>query len=997
MNILIVTAHDAVNLSIENVVREFIRRGHNVAIFALRNEKRHIRMFEDLDIPIRPLSELNREKVKEFDCAFCPMDAVASLMFYDIYIFSYNFIFSSRWTTVGGDFMFMQTENRPILQWEDCARMAVGSPKNDTPPLNEDTPKNTMLFVDTGHYPFGETGKLQVANMLLSICKKFPSYKVVVKPRWLPNESNNIHANRIHLYNMISEICSSKIPENLILLDEHLDMQNLIDQSIVVITPGSSAYLEAAMRGKNVLIVTGLTSENCYEVRTDTVWREQFQVFAGSGCLVDYREIEHYLPYGLTCHKEHLKKLGVSNKNVSEKIADVVEDIFSRFLSQGLFPAIEQYSLITYMSDIKADPDLTYSELKRKRMKNRVLVLSRSFDSVVADIDYTEWLDALDEAYQTCPINKNGLDKLWRIMRQRLNDIWLSEADKMMADPIDQSILLQTLYDTGNIDQLLTISPKDILCEAPYHYYLGMIYKSRKRPLAAIEHFCFFLKEANCRSHNQYPQEADWGIRNSYNFIFDIYDGENIDPTEFADLYIALYEQRNVNIVAYKSRKRAHNLLLKTVKKLQEIDPNRAYKCLQLYARGEYHYNIRERDNTIKRLKKDIANIRGAKMYRLNQKFRWFISKLRGGIRCLREHGWRYTIHRTGEHISNHIKGKEPWKIYKVFSEQILEGYKVYSEIVSNSGDDTFIHIAAGGNGDVYLVLQYYTAYINRSFSDKKNVLVSESSSFSSLIDWWNISRAKQLSSDQWRCMICLYMFATNVNIEILHPHIFIRRTGILSYLEGIHGLNFMKLQESVLFDGLSPSKPPLTNDTSELERVFEEHGLVVGKTVVLSPYARSLPPVPQAYWIKLAQKLNDMGWTVCTNAVGSQLPILGTEKIELPFCLMEQFFNMAGYLVSLRSGTDDITHNSSCRRVEVYAEKTIRRSLVASAIECFQYLEHPVIVTIDKIDICIEETIFQLGLCEVIGTDTDQKNVEDELRPERLRLGGYSDGVQNM
>jgi len=128
-----------------------------------------------------------------------------------------------------------------------------------------------------------------------------------------------------------------------------------------------------------------------------------------------------------------------------------------------------------------------------------------------------------------------------------------------------------------------------------------------------------------------------------------------------------------------------------------------------------------------------------------------------------------------------------------------------------------------------------------------------------------------------------------------------------------------------------------------------------------------------------LTQKLNDMGWSVCTNAFGPQLPIPDTEKIELPFCLLEQFFNMAGYLVSLRSGMDDITHNSICKRVEVYAENTVKRSLVVSAIECFSYSDHPIIVSIDNIDICVEETLLQLGLCGSASSGIYQKNTENE------------------
>ena len=74
MRVLLVTVHDAVNLSIENIVRELIFRGHSVVIYATTTEYRHIRMFDDLQIPIKPISALNEKEVEKFDIAFCPMD-----------------------------------------------------------------------------------------------------------------------------------------------------------------------------------------------------------------------------------------------------------------------------------------------------------------------------------------------------------------------------------------------------------------------------------------------------------------------------------------------------------------------------------------------------------------------------------------------------------------------------------------------------------------------------------------------------------------------------------------------------------------------------------------------------------------------------------------------------------------------------------------------------------------------------------------------------------
>lgn len=47
-------------------------------------------------------------------------------------------------------------------------------------------------------------------------------------------------------------------------------------------------------------------------------------------------------------------------------------------------------------------------------------------------------------------------------------------------------------------------------------------------------------------------------------------------------------------------KKRAHNFLPMVAEHLMDTDSERALKCLRIYARWEYHYNIRERDNQIK-------------------------------------------------------------------------------------------------------------------------------------------------------------------------------------------------------------------------------------------------------------------------------------------------------------------------------------------------------------------------------------------------------------
>lgn len=974
MRILVVTAHDAVNLSIENVVKEFLNRGHKVGIYAKRMEHRHIRMFENLNLSIKPVSALNQNEIKKYDCAFCPMDGVDNLTFYDIYIFSYNFIFNNRWATAGGDFMFVQTENRPIIQWEDCARMAVGSPKNDTP-VNEAVSDNTILFIDTGHYPFGLEGKTQLANSLLKICKKVPNYKIIVKPRWLPDENNTIHTSKIHLYNIILEICEGDIPDNLELLYEHRDMQELIDKSVTVITPGSSAYLDAALRGKRILILNGFTSDNSYDIRIDTVWKQQFKDMDDSGCVINFKEIEQYLPYGLKCREEHLNRAVTYRENVSSKIVDVVEYIYSQFLTRKKFPSITVYDFRDYKVSMKVDTSVNYTIIKQKRLKNQALGLSRKFDWVVADVDYRSWLTLLNYSYKTFPITPEGRSALNKQMMDCLYELWVTEKEKLMEDPIDQSMLFQALYIMGKEDVILEFPKEKIQCPGTYYYYLAKIYHNSKCSDTALKYYTVFLEEANSRTFLKYNQENDWGISDAYNCIFSSYNLNNLDASRFVDLTLALYQQRDMTIVSYVNRKRAHNLMPKVAKELADTNPEYALKCLLLYAKNEYHFNIRELNDNIKTLHQDIANIQGSKIYKIYQ----ISNRLRNTIKHLRKQKLKDTIKRAREQINiflknniimRKIKNTGIWKIRKVFNEQIIAGYGMYVDLINEYGKDSFLHVLANSNGDVYLSLQYYMSYINKYFNDCNNIAVSSSSGYLGITNWYGISNAKTITNDQWKELIRLYIFVKNIHLDILHLHIFIRHTGLLAYLEGIHEFTFMSMQEEVLFEDLSSQKPPEDNYAEELQTMFERNGLVLGKTVILSPYTQSLKEVPMEYWVRLANYLKNMGMSVCTNAFGAQKPILNTIKIDLPFCKMTQFLNMAGYFVSCRSGIDDITYSAMCKRVEVFSEKKIQRSLVTDCIGCFAYSEDPIIVGNNNIDECVKLTIHQLGVDKGVNNE---------------------------
>ena len=75
MRIVIAAANDAMNLAIENIVQELIKRGNQVDIFAQNMTEGSIRMFKSMNVPLHPANKLTDAMINEYDFAFCCEDA----------------------------------------------------------------------------------------------------------------------------------------------------------------------------------------------------------------------------------------------------------------------------------------------------------------------------------------------------------------------------------------------------------------------------------------------------------------------------------------------------------------------------------------------------------------------------------------------------------------------------------------------------------------------------------------------------------------------------------------------------------------------------------------------------------------------------------------------------------------------------------------------------------------------------------------------------------
>jgi hypothetical protein len=93
------------------------------------------------------------------------------------------------------------------------------------------------------------------------------------------------------------------------------------------------------------------------------------------------------------------------------------------------------------------------------------------------------------------------------------------------------------------------------------------------------------------------------------------------------------------------------------------------------------------------------------------------------------------------------------------------------------------------------------------------------------------------------------------------------------------------------------------------------------GRTVLMTPYAKSVVPVPSSFWEHIAARYASRGDVVATVVYGDEEPVPGTLALEVPIPQLLDAVEHAGTFISLRSGLCDVVHTARARKVHVFPD----------------------------------------------------------------------------
>lgn len=263
------------------------------------------------------------------------------------------------------------------------------------------------------------------------------------------------------------------------------------------------------------------------------------------------------------------------------------------------------------------------------------------------------------------------------------------------------------------------------------------------------------------------------------------------------------------------------------------------------------------------------------------------------------------------------------WKYFR----RIRRGERVYKRLLQKYGDQIEIYVEHyPGTGDVYITCALLEAWRQKNGINTKYVVTVIGKGAVKIAELLGIENVEVLSQQDTDCLVAFLRFMGSEavkNLIILHYSPAIMYTSVLDMLAGYGGLDFMTMYLSVVFKGVTWDDAAdfsyISPDDEDVTEYFDEKGLLQGKTVVLFPFANTIQDMPVEHWEKLARRLRENGYSVCTNVEPGRPPIPGTCDVFVPYKYIKPFVERAGYAVGLRSGIFDIIADTNCKKFILY------------------------------------------------------------------------------
>lgn len=487
-DILYLLSSDAENLSLVLSYQKLVEKGYQVDCYAPRIDKLSLYPFIRANPDFHCLTTLTPECLNQYHIVVCGRNCFdiphsELLLSYPGTIIADDTCFYEG-HSVYGDVVCVcgvfNLQNVPeFLKDTTCTTGCLKADYSNVTPsaLWEQATgyKQKVLFIESGHFPFGTHGRTLLAQAFCTMVTAHPESFFIMKPRFLEDEVLCAkHHNTDHLYRYIHDEFRNGLPKNLILLDSHAQMNALVMGADVCICTYCSAHIEVVFAQKKLINICDVPSEETADFR-----KNRFSLITDimdmAGCNTSVHALSEALDNPRCASEDYVKKVNQSSTDAMDAFVAVVENVLNG--KQKLHPR----------TVIAENRFLGYALKKISYLENRL-------------DDYTigsRLLSTLRGLYAGETDHAGRIESLVQLLRDFMFQYIYDNLDLIQKNDLQRAFIIRYLADALPEEEaaqlaeaILRTSTAD---DASYFYYHAIREWKQNNYQTAAEHILRFL------------------------------------------------------------------------------------------------------------------------------------------------------------------------------------------------------------------------------------------------------------------------------------------------------------------------------------------------------------------------------------------------------------------------------------------------------------------------------------------------------------------------
>ena len=241
-------------------------------------------------------------------------------------------------------------------------------------------------------------------------------------------------------------------------------------------------------------------------------------------------------------------------------------------------------------------------------------------------------------------------------------------------------------------------------------------------------------------------------------------------------------------------------------------------------------------------------------------------------------------------------------------TERMLRGVKILKNIRDHYPNKYLVVCPHNALGDVYWAMSFLPAYLDP-------LVVVNGKGCGQVAQMFGQENAV-LQNSEMEEFTQAVIFKKEQNCIIAH-HDKIYTDNAIKYINK-HFISFIDFYKYIVFGLDKFAEPVLPSCNLPFEN---KEGILQGKTLIISPYAKSVVLLPDEFWQKIIGEYKSKGFMVCTSVNGNEQALENTIPISFALNQAVKAVEYAGHFIGIRSGLCDVVHSAECSKKVIFPD----------------------------------------------------------------------------